>query len=279
MGMFLSGLLFLGMGILGSVPVMSQEQDPGNGVSADEIQDLFSQAKTKFRDGLDAVSKGQGQRGDVLLRESAALFQAILDRGGLENGYLYYNIGNCYFWLNDLGRAILNYRRAERTIPTDGDLRQNLHAARQKTIDRFTKTTESKLIETLFFWHFALPTRLTARATLGLFSALWVVALLNLFLRKKALRICVFILGFFLLVFAGSTAVHLYEANSVQGGVVVVDETTARKGDGESYEPAFEDPLHSGTEWELVEERGNWLEIRLLDGRQCWVEKAAISFV
>lgn len=57
-------------------------------------------------------------------------YEEIL-RGGRESGALYYNLGNSYFKKGNLGKAVLNYERARRLIPRDGDLDFNLEYARQ----------------------------------------------------------------------------------------------------------------------------------------------------
>ena len=51
-------------------------------------------------------------------------YEKILNKG-YESGNLYYNIGNCYFKENKLGKAIVNYKRALRLEPRDGDIRSN----------------------------------------------------------------------------------------------------------------------------------------------------------
>ncbi|MBI5023959.1 MAG: tetratricopeptide repeat protein [Candidatus Omnitrophica bacterium] len=63
--------------------------------------------------------------------KAVAAYEAIL-RGGKESGALYYNLGNSYFKKGSLGKAILNYERARRLIPRDGDLNFNLAYARSK---------------------------------------------------------------------------------------------------------------------------------------------------
>jgi tetratricopeptide (TPR) repeat protein len=62
--------------------------------------------------------------------KAAAAYEEIL-RGGKESGALYYNLGNSYFKKGSLGKAVLNYERARRLIPRDGDLDFNLEYARQ----------------------------------------------------------------------------------------------------------------------------------------------------
>ena len=62
--------------------------------------------------------------------KAAAAYEEVL-RGGKESGALYYNLGNSYFKKGSLGKAILNYERARRLVPRDGDLNFNLEYARQ----------------------------------------------------------------------------------------------------------------------------------------------------
>ncbi len=54
-------------------------------------------------------------------------------------------------------------------------------------------------------------------------------------------------------------------------GVVIAPEVTARKGDGETYQPSFTAPLYSGTEFDLLEQRPDWWYIELEDGARCWI--------
>ena len=55
--------------------------------------------------------------------------QGLID-DGVDNGKLYYNLGNAQLQIGDLGQAIVSYRRAERLIPNDSNLRENLRFAR-----------------------------------------------------------------------------------------------------------------------------------------------------
>ena len=66
--------------------------------------------------------------------ESAQLYEALLSDGYI-HAALHYNLGNAYFQQDDLGRAILNYMRAERLSPRDPDVRANLALARSSTVD------------------------------------------------------------------------------------------------------------------------------------------------
>ncbi|MCQ3980520.1 MAG: hypothetical protein DPW09_44490, partial [Anaerolineae bacterium] len=56
--------------------------------------------------------------------DAASIYEAII-ASGLHNSNVYYNLGNAYFKQEDLGRAILNYRRAQRLDPRDADTTAN----------------------------------------------------------------------------------------------------------------------------------------------------------
>ncbi|MEZ4551129.1 MAG: hypothetical protein R2860_12620 [Desulfobacterales bacterium] len=53
--------------------------------------------------------------------------------GNVENGKLYYNIGNIYFKTKDIGRFILNYKKAEQYIGNDINYAKNLAFAADAT--------------------------------------------------------------------------------------------------------------------------------------------------
>jgi tetratricopeptide (TPR) repeat protein len=61
--------------------------------------------------------------------EAIGAYAQIL-KGGRVSAALYFNLGNAHFKAGQLGKAILNYRLAERLAPRDPDIRSNLLAAR-----------------------------------------------------------------------------------------------------------------------------------------------------
>ena len=83
------------------------------------------------------------EKGEYL--QAAAGYEAIV-RYGIHNSDLYFNLGNAYFKHGDLGRAILNYRRAHRLAPRDSDILTNLTVARAQTVDRLEATNEGTLL-------------------------------------------------------------------------------------------------------------------------------------
>lgn len=243
-----------------------------------EVWRLYQEGEASFRQANELLRTDPEKAGDYL--EKAALaFEAIHREGGVENGMLFYNIGNIYFRLGDTGRAILNYRRAERFIPNDVNLQQNLNYARSRRLDKIEPTPQSQVLRTLFFWHYDLGVKARAWLFAAAFGTLWLLASLNLFKRKSWLRngalVCT-VLSVFL---ALSLAIEAYSQSHTRTGVLLEKEVVGRKGDSTTFEPTFKEPLHAGVEFNLVEQRKGWLHIELADRRLCWIPESSAELL
>lgn len=233
---------------------------------------LLSEASALFQQASQSGDPAQG----VEFYGKAALRFEKLHALGVRNGKLYYNLGNTYFQLHDLGRAILNYRRALAYLPGDDNLRHNLGVARALQGDRIEAKEEARMARLLFFWHYALPARVRLLLLMAANAVFWGGLGLRLHGRRPFSWALFLALGVGLLL-AGSL---LYERlHRQQAGVLVAEESTARKGDGPAYAPSFDGPLHAGLEFVVVQRRGDWLHIELADGRRCWVEAASVELL
>jgi len=213
------------------------------------------------------------------LYQKALLRYERLVEKGVRNGKLYYNIGNVYYRLGDIGRAVLNYRRAERYIPTDPNLRQNLSFVLSQRLDKIEEKQEDKMLKTLFFWHYDLPATVRALVFAVFYSGFWILLVLRLYWARPWIHWGLGITVTIFLLLAGSLVIDHYGQARNRAGVLVAAEIVARKGDGRTYQPSFAEPLHGGTEFVLLEERGKWRFIELQDGRRTWVETGDAQLV
>lgn len=243
-----------------------------------EITDLFSQGKELFREANETAASDNAVA--IELYQKAALrFERIAREGGVDNGKLYYNIGNAYFRMKDIGRAILNYRRAELYAYNDTNLQQNLTYALQRRQDEIDVEAQRKVMQTLFFWHYDISARTRTLVFGAAFASTWVFAALFLFIRRPWIKWCAGASAVLAVALLASLLVEAGTAGKTRSGVIIADSTVARKGDSNSYEQSFQDPLHAGTEFQLLEDRGNWLNISLADGRQCWLPAGDVELV
>ena len=137
---------------------------------------LFSQANKAFQEANNALTSDP-DAAQALFRKALLRYQKVAEEGA-DNGKLYYDIGNTYFRLGELGKAIVNYRRAERFLPDDENLQQNLAYALDQRLDKITPKTEKLLFKTLFFWHYDLPTTMRASLFAFFYVAFWSTAAL-----------------------------------------------------------------------------------------------------
>lgn len=210
--------------------------------------------------------------------QAAAIYESIL-ASGLYHSSVYYNLGNAYYKQGDIGRAILNYRRAQRLDPRDGDITANLDLARSQTVDKLEAPVEggwSNLVRFAEEWLTLGEAMVLALILWLLIGSLAAIALLNPVLR----RWCGFgmgILALFLLVGLISMANRFYREQNYPPGVIVAQNIDITSGPGNSSQYLVEFTLHSGAEVSLIESRPGWERIALPGDLQGWAPAEAVG--
>jgi len=78
--------------------------------------------------------------------ENAVMHYSKILENDFESGELYFNLGNAYYKLNEIGNSIYYYEKALKFIEGDEALEQNLKIARLKIIDKIDPVPK------LFIW-------------------------------------------------------------------------------------------------------------------------------
>ena len=243
-----------------------------------EITALYNQGTRMFQEA-DAIAETDPEKAQTLYRNAVMRFQRIANEGNIHNGKLCYNIGNIYFRLKDIGRAILNYRRAQLYTLNDENLQNNLDAARANRVDHIEEKQKTRILKTLVFWHYDFSTRTRVFIFASVFMLLWIFATIRLFYRKPFTLWVISSAAVLSLMFASSLLTEHILLQKNRPGVIITPQVTARKGNSNTYEPSFKEPLHAGTEFTLIGTRGEWYHIELPDSRRCWVPGAALELI
>ncbi|MFT5466718.1 MAG: hypothetical protein ACI8UO_001818 [Verrucomicrobiales bacterium] len=215
---------------------------------------------------------------DGLYKRAASLYESLDHEYDIQNGELFYNLGNIYYLNGDVGRSILNFRRAELYLPADKQLKSALRYVRTQRADLFAEEDwKSKLKKALFF-HFYMSQSARVTTTLTLFGLIWGVAAIGLFTRGKWRKIVLISLSAVFLLAATSTAIHATRS-PVKQAVILDFEVMPRKGDGQIYDPAFSNPVHGGAEVTIIDERRDWWRVRLEDGHTGWIPASSAERV
>ena len=284
-----------------ALPAVSQEAATPVPPAAPAV--LLAEAERHFADGNRLAGERRSAEAAEQFRAALLRYEAAAAALGGGNGYLLYNIGNTYFRLGDIGRAILYYREAQQLIPADSNLQQSLRHARSLRRDRIEPSAAGGVVRVLFFWHFAVPVRVRAGLLLAAWNLLWLLALLpalaTVSARARRLRdrlhamrgwqrvrrpvlgtvaTVATVAAVVAVAMGGSVAAELV-GSQADVAVVVAPEVVARRGDGAAYEASFDGALHAGTELVVVERRNDWYQVALADGRRAWLPAHAVAVV
>ena len=213
-------------------------------------------------------------------QQAASQYEALLKQG--VSADLYYNLGNCYYRMDDMTHAVLNYERALLLSPGDRDIRFNLQMARSKTIDKITPESE------MFFvtWYHALVNLMSvdgwARMALISLLAAIVLALIYLFANAVWLRKVGFFCGiFFVLLFLLSNLFAAQQRSSLdhrRGAIIIRSAVNVKSTPAKNGTDLF--ILHEGTKVTITDaSMRQWLEIRVADGKEGWIEAKDIELI
>jgi len=240
------------------------------GLPKEQMYSFFDQANEAFRQANSFTDKPNQAK--KLYEKAILLYEKIITDGQTENAKLYYNLANAYFLKEDIGHAILNYRRAEMLDSSDANTQKNLAFARSKTIDKFKQKPEKRVLQTLFFWHYDFPLKTKFLLACIFFAVICVALTVTIWLgRNTPATVTAFIAAILWLALAASVFTEARHLAGAVCGVITADHVVARQGDGQNYPASFKEPLHAGTEFDLLERRPSWFHIELLDDSDCWI--------
>ncbi|MEH0008377.1 MAG: tetratricopeptide repeat protein [Flavobacteriales bacterium] len=232
--------------------------------SQTQLYDLWQRANTAYAAGRYA--------------ESQALYDSIVHRGYAAPA-LYYNLGNALFKQNQIGRAIIDYKRALQLDPDNADYKHNLAFAMNAAIDDIQPPPPS-FASRLKGWAFGFF-EIDTWAYLSLLSAFLALSafVLYYFSRSSARkrRFFTFFLVFLVVGLWGYGGAH-YQAHKKTGlrmAYIVVPNVMVKHAPAAESGDAF--VLHDGAAVIPLERVDNWNRIRLADGKTGWVPTRAIA--
>jgi tetratricopeptide (TPR) repeat protein len=246
-------------------------------MSRDESLLLFSQANQTFSKANETKDP---QEAATLYEKAILDYEKIIEDGGIKNAKLYYNLANAYILINNTGKAILNYRKAQLLDSSDQDIYKNLNFARSKRADTIPVSSQKKILERLFFWHydFSAKTRFVVGGVGFAVFCIWLTLKLWL-VRWPATKAVCTLCALLALCMMSSVAAEYFAAKNNLGGVIIAESVIARQGDGNNYPPSFNDPLHAGVEFDVLQQRSGWLHIQLANGQDAWIPEQSSELI
>ncbi|MEM7539537.1 MAG: tetratricopeptide repeat protein [Chloroflexota bacterium] len=211
--------------------------------------------------------------------EAVQVYEQLLGEN-IQDGTIFYNLGNAYFKQNRIGHAIVNYERAIRLLPRDEDVVDNLAFARSQILDAYSiedASLSERISDFSRRW-------ITVNELAIVALSLWVIVagfiFIYRYLRTSTLKNLIrygliITVALFLLVILilGNT---LYTERVNPDAIVLHEEIQIQSGPGEQYITEF--TLHSGSKVSVLEARGAWTRIALPNSQlQGWTETQGIE--
>jgi tetratricopeptide (TPR) repeat protein len=233
---------------------------------SETYKDIFAQGNAHYRSG------------DFAAAERA--YRTLVD-GGIEDGAVYYNLGNACFKQKKLGEAIYFWEKARRRAPGDSDVTENLQFASLFLVDRLVVPQDP------------FPLRLLERAVhlftfsgesnivLGLFVTVNLLLGLSFLVRRPRFTfwmltgICV--AAFLLILFAGSLAWKIHQEKHFRQGVIVEQKVDIRSGPGTENVTVF--TVHEGILVRVKGESNGWMQITLPNGWSGWLPGTSLRIL
>lgn len=213
-------------------------------------------------------------------QEAIETYEAMRS-AGIEDGVLYYNLGNAYFKAGHLGLAVLNYERALKRMPGDEDTRANLAFARELLSDQVDEPPLPLVIGWVADLYQEVRLNLLAEIVSASFLLGGVAVTVLLSERWPALRNPALALlvtcGILAAVSGGSLIVRLHTRAGRVEAIVVTENAYVRSGPGETSPRLAE--IHEGLKVRVLGEREGWLQVSLASGLTGWIEKEQIETI
>lgn len=218
-----------------------------------------------FDQGNDAYKMGN-------YREAIENWESILDQGQ-HSAALYYNLGNAFYKLNEIGPSIFYYEKALRLKPGDRDIKNNLTFAQNARIDAIEPLPKTifrvwyERISGIFSFNgWAKLAVIMSFLSAGLFVLYYFSGI------EKTKRIS-FIASIFLgVVMIGSltmSTLTFSEQKKDRPAIIFSSQVEVRSEPINSGETVF--LLHEGTKVQILDTDGEWAHIAIADGKDGWL--------
>jgi tetratricopeptide (TPR) repeat protein len=209
------------------------------------------------------------EQGDLV--GAQGLYETLIDEG-IRSSAIFFNLGQVYSAVQDNGRALLMYRRAQQLEPRDTDL--NLALARVRASRSDILGDETALVDSLAAATLPL---LTLEELNWLMLGLWAFSfvLVGVYITNREWRsvLRAFLLAWAVLLILGFALwfSRVYTGAFRPAAVITTHTVSVMCGPGEDYLEIY--ALHAAAEIRLIEQRENWVHFVLPDGREGWLRE------
>jgi tetratricopeptide (TPR) repeat protein len=242
-----------------SVPVFAAQ-------SAAPPDSLFQQGNAAYREG------------DYPAAEAS--YRRILGLG-IENGPVYFNLGNACFKQKKLGQAIYFWEKARQITPADPEILENLDLANLLIVDKIETPEDPFPVRALKNIRDLLTVPQESLAVLVLFLAANLLFFFYVVLKnpRHSFRALIgfLVAGFLTLLLAGSLAWKVYDRDFRTKGIVLAQKADVLSGPGAENVTVF--TIHEGIKVRVHGSSNGWVQISLPNGWNGWLPQDSVGIL
>lgn len=233
------------------------------------IQTLDAQTK---QDADGAYAKEQYQK-------ASQVYVRMLQENG-KSATLYFNLGDCYYRMGDMTKAVINFQRALQIEPGNSKIRHNLRLAESKVTDQITPQSEMFFITWIKDWRGTKTANGWSSSAIVAFILLLATVALYLFGTRMWLRKTGFFAALFCLLLTVVFNIFAYQQRVLTTetplAVVTAPLMDVKSAPAQDASRQFE--LHEGVSVRIIDNSMDaWKEIQLADGRTGWVRTSQLE--
>jgi len=213
-------------------------------------------------------------------QKAAQLYEQVL-KNGYESTALYYNLGNCYFKLENIPAAVLAYERAKRLSPRDDDVSYNLRLANLRVVDKIEPLPQLFFIE---WWNGFLAWFSSDGWAIFAIVFLWgagVGGAVFLLFRSAIVQRLAFSVALVSVLCCAISGIGLYQqlyrARSDRSAIVFSPSVSVKSAPDAQSTDLF--VIHEGVRVEITDQVGDWKKVRLADGKIGWLPAEEIQLI
>jgi tetratricopeptide (TPR) repeat protein len=200
---------------------------------------------------------------------------------GYEATELYYNLGNAYFKTEDYASAILYFEKAKKLKPGDEDINFNLKVANTKITDKIDDIPDFFLVR----WYNGIANLFSFNtwAIIGIVMLVIFFGVLSMYLFSKILlvrkfsfwtAIALLVITIMFFVFAQTQYIRI---NNTTEAIIFSPSVTAKSSPDANSTDLF--VIHEGTKVKVIDEVGEWSEIKISNGSVGWVNTTVFKVI
>jgi tetratricopeptide (TPR) repeat protein len=196
-----------------------------------------------------------------------------IEKSGIQQADLFYNIGNCYFQLAEIGNSVLYYKRSLKLDPGHKQAAKNLAFVFTFTKDKVTEASDDLLLN---LWNKLLiifPLN-TLAIILAVFFLL-IIMIVNIMIiayrnqEKTAPMFGLFILSFLFIFFTIVSFTQWNRYHNNDKAVLLAASEIGFSGPSEDFTRVF--TIHEGMVLEIEKTEAEWSLIKLPNGVGGWI--------